>query len=56
MSLEGEFSNFCEAKYRAVVGNGLDTIYLSLIALDINEHDEVLAPSNTYIATCIAAS
>lgn len=56
VNFEHEFSNFCGTKYSVSVGNGLDAIYLSLRALGIREHDEVIVPSNTYIATWIAVS
>lgn len=38
------------------VGNGLDALYLSLKALGIGEGDEVIVPSNTYIATALAVT
>jgi len=38
------------------VANGLDALYLSLRALDIGPGDEVIVPSNTYIATAIAVT
>ena len=38
------------------VGNGLDALYLTLRALDIKQGDEVIIPSNTYIATALAVS
>lgn len=49
------------AKYLAVehsvgVSNGLDGLELSLRALGIGAGDEVLVPSNTYIATALAAT
>ena len=39
------------AKYAVGVTNGLDALYLSLLALGVKEGDEVIVPSNTYIAT-----
>ncbi len=53
---EEEFANYCEAKYCIGVGNGLDALHLILRAYDIGEGDEVIVPSNTYIATWLAAS
>ncbi|UOE48307.1 DegT/DnrJ/EryC1/StrS family aminotransferase [Mucilaginibacter sp. SMC90] len=38
------------------VGNGLDALHLALKALDIGEGDEVIVPSNTFIATWLAIS
>ena len=56
VNFEKEFANFCGAKHSVSVGNGLDAIYLALRALGIKDNDEVLVPSNTYIATWIAVS
>lgn len=53
---EEEFANYCEAKYCIGVGNGLDALHLILRAYDIGEGDEVIVPSNTYIATWLATS
>lgn len=38
------------------VGNGLDALHLTLTALGIGPGDEVLVPSNTFIATWLAVS
>ena len=53
---EEEYATYVGAKYCVGVGNGLDALYLSLRALDIKEGDEVIIPSNTYIATALAVS
>lgn len=53
---EKEFAAYCGAKYCIGVGNGLDALILSLKALDIGEGDEVIVPSNTYIATALAVT
>lgn len=53
---EEEYASYVEAKYCVGVGNGLDALYLTLRALDIKEGDEVIIPSNTYIATALAVS
>ena len=53
---EEEWSTYCSSKYCSGVSNGLDAIFLSLKALGIKEGDEVLVPSNTYIATWLAVS
>lgn len=50
------FADFCGAKYCIGCGNGLDSLYLSLRALGIGTGDEVIVPSNTYIATALAVS
>lgn len=55
-SFEREFAAFCGAKYCVSVGNGLDALHLSLLALKVGPGDEVIVPSNTYIATWLAIS
>ncbi len=51
---EKMYASYQQVSYCAGVGNGLDAIYLSLKALGIKSGDEVLVPSNTYIATWLA--
>jgi dTDP-4-amino-4,6-dideoxygalactose transaminase len=53
---EQEFAGYCEAEYCVGVGNGLEALHLILRAYGIGEGDEVIVPSNTYIATWLAAS
>lgn len=59
---EHEFAEYCGVKYCVGVGNGLDSLMLSLKALGIGEQnggsmdDEVIVPSNTYIATALAVT
>lgn len=53
---EEKFADFCNTKYCVGVGNGLDALMLSLKALDIGSGDEVIVPSNTYIATALAVT
>lgn len=55
-AFEGEFATFTEARHCAAVGNGLDAITLALRAMDIGPGDEVIVPSNTFIATWLAVS
>lgn len=55
-SFEAEWAAFCEARHCVGVGNGLDALTLSLLAMGIGEGDEVIVPSNTYIATWLAVS
>ena len=55
-NFEKEFANYCQVRACVGVGNGLDAIHLSLRALGIGAGDEVIVPSNTYIATWIAVS
>ena len=53
---EKAFANYCGIKYCIGVGNGLDALMLALKALDIGKGDEVIIPSNTYIATALAVN
>lgn len=53
---EDEFAKYCSAEQCISVGNGLDALKLSLIALGIGPGDEVLVPSNTFIASWLAVS
>jgi dTDP-4-amino-4,6-dideoxygalactose transaminase len=53
---ETEWASYCGSKYAIGVSNGLDALKLSLHALGIKEGDEVIVPSNTYIATFLAVS
>ena len=53
---EEEFAEYCGTKYCIGVGNGLDALMLILRAMDIGSGDEVIVPSNTYIATALAVS
>lgn len=53
---EEAFAHYCNTKYCVGVGNGLDALLLALKALGIKEGDEVIVPSNTYIATALAVT
>lgn len=53
---EAEFAVYCEAKFCIGVGNGLDALHLILKAYGIGAGDEVIVPTNTYIATWLAVS
>lgn len=55
-AFEQAFASFCGVTYCIGTGNGLDALMLSLKALDINDGDEVIVPSNTYIATALAVT
>jgi dTDP-4-amino-4,6-dideoxygalactose transaminase len=55
-SFEQEFASYCEVGHCVGVANGLDALHLILRAYDIGEGDEVIVPSNTYIATWLAVS
>lgn len=55
-AFEQEYASFCEAKYCVSVANGLDALHLALFALGVGAGDEVIVPSNTYVATWLAVS
>lgn len=53
---ERKFAAYCHTEYCIGVGNGLDALMLSLKALGVSEGDEVIVPSNTFIATALAVT
>lgn len=55
-TFEENFSSYVGTKYCIGCGNGLDALMLSLKALGIGAGDEVIVPSNTYIATALAVT
>jgi dTDP-4-amino-4,6-dideoxygalactose transaminase len=55
-AFEKEYAAYCEAKHCVGVANGLDALHLGLLALGVGAGDEVIVPSNTYIATWLAVS
>jgi dTDP-4-amino-4,6-dideoxygalactose transaminase len=55
-AFEGEFALYCGVDHCVGVGNGLDALKLLLQAYDIGPGDEVIVPSNTFIATWLAVT
>ncbi|OLY93387.1 aminotransferase [Cnuella takakiae] len=55
-AFESAYAQFNSTPYAIGVSNGLDALYLSLKVLGITQGDEVIVPSNTYIATALAVS
>lgn len=55
-NFDQEFAAYCDAKFSVGVATGLDAIMLILKALGVKEGDEVIVPSNTFIATALAVS
>jgi dTDP-4-amino-4,6-dideoxygalactose transaminase len=53
---EQSFAQYCESTHCVGVANGLDALHLVLRAWGIGEGDEVIVPSNTYIATWLAVN
>lgn len=55
-AFEAEWAAWCGAGHAVGLANGLDALILALRALDIGPGDEVIVPSNTYIATWLAVT
>jgi len=55
-AFENEFARYCGARHCVGVASGLDALTLLLRAHGIGAGDEVIVPSNTYIATWLAIS
>lgn len=53
---EESYAAFNQTQYCVGLSNGLDALHLALKACGIGEGDEVIIPSNTYIATVLAVS
>jgi dTDP-4-amino-4,6-dideoxygalactose transaminase len=53
---EDAFADYTGAAHCVGVGNGLDALALGLRALDVGYGDEVIVPSNTYIASWLAVN
>ncbi len=53
---EKAFSEYCGVKYCVGTGNGLDALMLVLKAIGVKAGDEVIIPSNTYIASALAVT
>ena len=53
---EKNYSAFNDIQYTVGVANGLDALIIALKTLGIGKGDEVILPSNTYIATVLAVS
>ena len=55
-AFEADWAAYCQADHAVGLANGLDALILALRALDVGPGDEVIVPSNTYIATWLAVS
>ena len=55
-AFEQEYAAYCNSKYCIGVANGLEALHLILRGYGIGKGDEVIVPSNTYIATWLAVS
>lgn len=55
-AFEQSYASFTETQHCVGVANGLDALHVSLLAMDVQPGDEVIVPSNTFIATWLAVS
>jgi dTDP-4-amino-4,6-dideoxygalactose transaminase len=55
-AFEEEFAAYCGTRHAIGVGSGLDALRLILLGYDVGRGDEVIVPSNTFIATWLAVS
>ena len=55
-AFEEEFAAYCETRHAIGVGSGLDALRLILLGYDLGPGDEVVVPSNTFIATWLAVT
>lgn len=55
-NFEAAYAQYNQTAFAVGVSNGLDALHISLKALGVGEGDEVIVPSNTYIATLLAVS
>jgi dTDP-3-amino-3,4,6-trideoxy-alpha-D-glucose transaminase len=55
-AFEREYASFCGTRHCVGLGNGLEALELVLRGWDIGSGDEVIVPSNTYIATWLAVT
>ncbi|WP_343625554.1 DegT/DnrJ/EryC1/StrS family aminotransferase [Roseateles puraquae] len=55
-AFEAAYADFCGVPHAVGLANGLDALHLGLLALGVGPGDEVIVPSNTYIATWLAVS
>lgn len=55
-AFEQAFAQYCGVEHCVGCGNGLDALMLALKALGVGKGDEVIVPSNTYIATALAVT
>ena len=55
-AFEADWARYTESRHALGVANGLDALHLGLLALGVGPGDEVIVPSNTYIATWLAVT
>jgi dTDP-4-amino-4,6-dideoxygalactose transaminase len=55
-AFEKEFAAYCDTRHAIGVGSGLDALRLILLGYEVGQGDDVIVPSNTFIATWLAVS
>lgn len=55
-AFERTYAEYCSASACVGLANGLDALHIGLLALGVGPGDEVIVPSNTYIATWLAVT
>jgi dTDP-4-amino-4,6-dideoxygalactose transaminase len=55
-AFESNYAAFNQVNHAVAVSNGLDALHIALKTLNIGPGDEVIVPSNTFIATVLAVS
>lgn len=53
-AFEESFARFCGVKHAIATNNGTTALHLALVAMDLQQGDEVIVPTVTYIATANA--
>ena len=53
-NFESEFASYCRTRHAVGVGSGLDALILAIRAYGFGRGDEIIVPSNTYIASVLA--
>jgi len=56
IDFEKSYAIFNKTNYALGISNGLDALFIALKSLGIGPGDEVIVPSNTYIASALAVS
>ena len=51
---EKRFAKYVDAKYAFAVNSATSALHLACILCDVNEGDEVLVPTNTFVSTALA--
>ena len=51
---EQDFASYCKTTFCCGVANGLDALIIALKSFDFKDGDEIIVPSNTYIATILS--